>query len=351
MEKKTILIVDDVEINRAVLVEIFKDEYDILEAAGGEEALAIMNQNEEISAVLLDLLMPGIDGLGVLKNMNVTGRIRTVPVFLITASESRELLLEAYHLGAVDIISKPFYGHFIKHRIKNIIDLYSYQNELESIVAEQVTRLEKVNRSVIATLAALVEFRDCESGEHVRRMSTLTWLLMQEVSERYPEYHLPAAEIDKIGMSAVLHDVGKISIPDQILNKPGPLTAEEFAIMKGHTIKGCEILQKIPELLDEGTYIYSYDICRHHHERWDGRGYPDGLAGDEVSIWSQVAAVADVYDALTSDRVYKKAYSHEVAMQMIFNGECGAFNPKVLEAFRQSEDRILELYQEKQEEG
>ncbi|MCD7833734.1 MAG: response regulator [Lachnospiraceae bacterium] len=351
MEKKTILIVDDVEINRAVLAEIFKDAYDILEAAGGEEALAIINRNEEISAVLLDLLMPGIDGLGVLKNMNMTGRIRTVPVFLITASESRELLLEAYHLGAVDIISKPFYGHFIKHRIKNIIDLYSYQNELESIVAEQVTRLEKVNRSVIATLAALVEFRDCESGEHVRRMSTLTWLLMQEVSERYPEYHLPAAEIDKIGMSAVLHDVGKISIPDQILNKPGPLTAEEFEIMKGHTVKGCEILQKIPELLDEGTYIYSYDICRHHHERWDGRGYPDGLAGDEVSIWSQVAAVADVYDALTSDRVYKKAYSHEVAMQMIFNGECGAFNPKVLEAFRQSEDRILELYQEKQEEG
>lgn len=351
MEKKTILIVDDVEINRAVLAEIFKDEYDILEAAGGEEALAIINRNEEISAVLLDLLMPGIDGLGVLKNMNVTGRIRTVPVFLITASESRDLLLETYHLGVVDIISKPFYGHFIKHRIKNIIDLYSYQNELESIVAEQVTRLEKVNRSVIATLAALVEFRDCESGEHVRRMSTLTWLLMQEVSERYPEYHLPAAEIDKIGMSAVLHDVGKISIPDQILNKPGPLTAEEFAIMKGHTIRGCEILQKIPDLLDEGTYIYSYDICRHHHERWDGRGYPDGLAGDEVSIWSQVAAVADVYDALTSDRVYKRAYSHEVAVQMIFNGECGAFNPKVLEAFRQSEDRILELYQEKQEEG
>lgn len=351
MEKKTILIVDDVEINRAVLAEIFKDEYDILEAAGGEEALAIINRNEEISAVLLDLLMPGIDGLGVLKNMNVTGRIRTVPVFLITASESRDLLLEAYHLGVVDIISKPFYGHFIKHRIKNIIDLYSYQNELESIVAEQVTRLEKVNRSVIATLAALVEFRDCESGEHVRRMSTLTWLLMSEVSERYPEYHLPAAEIDKIGMSAVLHDVGKISIPDQILNKPGPLTAEEFAIMKGHTIRGCEILQKIPDLLDEGTYIYSYDICRHHHERWDGRGYPDGLAGDEVSIWSQVAAVADVYDALTSDRVYKRAYSHEVAVQMIFNGECGAFNPKVLEAFRQSEDRILELYQEKQEEG
>ncbi|MCD7814558.1 MAG: response regulator [Lachnospiraceae bacterium] len=351
MEKKTILIVDDVEINRAVLAEIFKDEYDILEAAGGEEALAIINRNEEISAVLLDLLMPGIDGLGVLKNMNVTGRIRTVPVFLITASESRDLLLEAYHLGVVDIISKPFYGHFIKHRIKNIIDLYSYQNELESIVAEQVTRLEKVNRSVIATLAALVEFRDCESGEHVRRMSTLTWLLMQEASERYPEYHLPAAEIDKIGMSAVLHDVGKISIPDQILNKPGPLTAEEFAIMKGHTIRGCEILQKIPDLLDEGTYIYSYDICRHHHERWDGRGYPDGLAGDEVSIWSQVAAVADVYDALTSDRVYKRAYSHEVAVQMIFNGECGAFNPKVLEAFRQSEDRILELYQEKQEEG
>ncbi|MCD7954816.1 MAG: response regulator [Lachnospiraceae bacterium] len=346
MEKKTILIVDDVEINRAVLAEIFRNDYDILEAGSGEEALAIINDGENISAVLLDLLMPGIDGLEVLKNMNVTGKIRKIPVFLITAAENRELLLEAYHLGAVDIINKPFYGHFIRHRIKNIIDLYSYQNELESIVSEQVTRLERMNRSVIATLVALIEFRDCESGEHVRRMSTLTWLLMQEVSERYPEYHLSSAEIDKIGMSAVLHDVGKISIPDQILNKPGPLTAEEFEIMKGHTTKGCEILRKIPDLVDEGTYVYSYDICRHHHERWDGKGYPDGLVGDETSIWAQVAAVADVYDALTSDRVYKKAYSHEVAVQMIFNGECGAFNPKVLEAFRQSEDKILALYKE-----
>ncbi len=348
MEKKTILIVDDVEINRAVLAEIFKDEYDILEAAGGEEALAIINGNEDISAVLLDLLMPGIDGLGVLKDMNETGRIRTVPVFLVTAAESRDQLLEAYHLGAIDIINKPFYAHFLKHRIKNIIDLYSYQNKLESIVSEQVARLNKVNRSVVAALAALIEFRDCESGEHVRRMSTLTWLLMQEVSERYPEYHLPSVEIDKIGMSAVLHDVGKISIPDQILNKPGKLTAEEFEIMKGHTIKGCEILQKIPDLVDEGTYVYGYDICRHHHERWDGKGYPDGLVGDETSIWAQVAAVADVYDALTSDRVYKKAYSHEVAVQMILNGECGAFNPKVLDAFLKSEDKILATYQEKQ---
>lgn len=349
MEKKTILIVDDVEINRAVLTEIFKDEYNTVEASGGEEALAIINGKEEISAVLLDLLMPGVDGLAVLKDMNVTGRIRTVPVFLITASESKELLLEAYHLGAVDIISKPFYGHFIRHRIKNIIDLYSYQNELEGIVSEQVTRLQKLNRSVIAALAALIEFRDCESGGHVRRMCTLTWLLMQEVSERYPEYHMSSKEIDKIGMSAVLHDIGKISIPDYILKKPGRLTTEEFEIMKGHTVKGCEILQKIPDLVDEGTYVHSYDICRHHHERWDGKGYPDGLVGDETSIWAQVAAVADVYDALTSDRVYKKAYSHEVAVQMILNGECGAFNPKVLEAFLESEDKILAMYQEEQE--
>ncbi|MCD8130182.1 MAG: response regulator [Lachnospiraceae bacterium] len=348
MEKKTILIVDDVEINRAVLAEIFKDEYNTLEAADGEEALAVINGREDISAVLLDLLMPGIDGLGVLKDMNATGRIRTVPVFLITAAESRDLLLEAYHLGAVDIITKPFYAHFLKHRIKNIIDLYSYQNELERIVSEQVERLNRVNRSVIAALAAVIEFRDCESGEHVRRMSTLTWLLMREVSDRYPEYRLPSAEIDKIGMSAVLHDVGKISIPDQILNKPGRLTAEEFEIMKGHTVKGCEILQKIPDLVDEGTYVYGYDICRHHHERWDGKGYPDGLVGDETSIWAQVAAVADVYDALTSDRVYKKAYSHEVATQMIMNGECGAFNPKVLDAFLKAEDKILAMYQEKQ---
>lgn len=333
MDKKKILIVDDVEMNREILTEIFKENYTTLEARNGEEAIEIINKENNIAAVLLDLLMPVLDGLGVLREMNERGIIEKIPVFLITAENSEKMLLEGYHLGAVDVISKPFMAHFLRCRVNNIIELYAHRNELELIVAEQVKRLNKVNASMVATLATLIEFRDCESGEHVKRICGLTKILMAEVSNTYPEYHLPQNEIDKIVASSILHDVGKISIPDQILNKPGRLTKEEFEIMKEHTTRGCDILQKIPNIMDEDLYNYSYDICRHHHERWDGRGYPDGLKGDEISIWAQVVSIADVYDALTSERVYKKAFSHEKAIEMIHNGECGAFNPKVMAVF------------------
>ncbi|MBD5544844.1 MAG: response regulator [Lachnospiraceae bacterium] len=338
--EKTILIVDDIEINRAILVEIFKDDYKTIEACDGAEAIEIINSNSDISAVLLDLIMPKVNGLGVLKEMNKTGKIESIPVFLITAENSREMLLEGYHLGAADVITKPFMAHFLKCRIGNVIELYGHRNELEKIVAKQVERLNKFNKSMVETLATLIEFRDCESGEHVKRICGLTGILMAEVSKMYPEYYLPKSEIDKIVTSSVLHDVGKISIPDRILNKPGRLTKEEFEIMKQHTIKGCEILQNIPNIMDEGIYNYSYDICRHHHERWDGRGYPDGLCGDEISIWAQVVSIVDVYDALTSERVYKQAYSHETAVMMIKNNECGVFNPKILNAFEASMDKI-----------
>lgn len=258
-----------------------------------------------------------------------------IPVFLITAADKKEELLEGYNLGAVDVISKPFIANFLKCRVNNIIELYGHRNELEQIVAEHVKRFNDLNQSMVETLATVIEFRDCESGEHVKRICGLTKILMAEVSARYPEYRLPQTEIDKIVTSSILHDVGKISIPDRILNKPGRLTKEEFEIMKEHTTRGCEILQKIPNIMDEGLYNYSYDICRHHHERWDGGGYPDGLRGDDISIWAQVVSVADVYDALTSERVYKKAFSHETAVTMIKNGECGSFNPKVIKVFEE----------------
>jgi putative two-component system response regulator len=248
--------------------------------------------------------------------------------------------MNAYNLGAVDVISKPFMMNFLKCRINNIVELYRHRNDLEDIVREQVNKIKQMNRSMIETLATCIEFRDCESGEHVKRICGLTQILMTKVSRMYPEYRMPAAEIDKIVTAAVLHDVGKISIPDNILNKPGRLTKEEFEIMKLHTVKGCEILEQIPNVMDENTYKYSYDICRHHHERFDGRGYPDGLSGDDISIWAQVVAVADVYDALTSPRVYKAAFDHDTAVKMIFGGECGVFNPKVLAAFEASIDKI-----------
>lgn len=336
----TILIVDDMEINRAILAEGFKDKHEILEAADGEEALELIESNEHIAAVLLDLIMPKMDGLEVLRRMNESKKIVHVPVFIITAENSEKTLMDAYDLGAVDVISKPFMMNFLKCRIENVIELYRHRNELEDIVDEQVKRLSSLNQSMVETLATLIEFRDCESGEHVKRICGLTKILMTTVSDMYPEYYLPKAEIDKIVMSSILHDVGKISIPDGILNKPGRLTKEEFETMKLHTVNGAEILSKIPNMMDEDVFNYSYDISRHHHERWDGRGYPDGLKGDEITIWSQVVAVADVYDALTSPRVYKAAFDHQTAMKMIYGGECGIFNPKVLEAFGKSIQKI-----------
>jgi putative two-component system response regulator len=331
---RTILIVDDMESNRAILAECFRNEYDIAEAENGIEAMNALHTNKEIVAVLLDIMMPKMDGMTVLKKMNKSGQINRIPVFIITAAEGEQVLMDAYNLGAVDVITKPIMSGFLRCRINNVIELYRHRNDLEVIVREQVARLNKLNQSMVETLATLIEFRDCESGEHVKRICGLTGIIMRKVGSMYPEYYLENSEIDKIVTASVLHDVGKISIPDSILKKPDKLTPEEFEIMKLHTVKGCEILSKIPNLMDEDVYNYSYDICRHHHERFDGRGYPDGLAGDDISIWAQVVAVADVYDALTSERVYKPPFSHAEAVRMIFDGECGAFNPKLLEAFK-----------------
>ena len=338
--KQTILIVDDMEINRAILAEGFGDDYNILEAENGHQAMEIIYSTENISSVLLDLVMPEMDGLGVLHRMNKNGKISQIPVFIITAADSAQMMMDAYNMGAVDVISKPFMINFLKCRVGNIIELYRRRNDLESIVDEQVKRLNKYNQSLVEILATLVEFRDCESGEHVKRICGLTEILMTAVSDMFPEYHLPKHEIDKIVSSSVLHDIGKICIPDAILNKPGKLTKEEFEVMKQHTVMGCQILTNIPDVMDKAIYNYSYDICRHHHERWDGRGYPDGLKGDEISIWSQVVSVVDVYDALVSPRVYKDPFDHETSVKMICGGECGTFNPKVLEAFNSSIDKI-----------
>jgi len=333
-KEKTILIVDDIDINRTILAEIFSNDYNIIEAANGRQAIEIINSGIHLSAILLDLIMPEISGLDVLKEMNRTRKIKSIPVFLITAAESENTLLEGYNLGAIDVITKPFMTRFLQCRVNNVVELYEHRNKLQNIIEKQVERLNQMNQSVVETLASVIEFRDCESGEHVRRIGKLTGLLMTELSAAYPEYYLPKEEIDKIVTSSVLHDIGKIAIPDKILNKPGRFTKEEFEIMKQHTIKGCEILQRMPDIMDNGVYYYSYDICRHHHERWDGKGYPDGLCGDAISIWAQVVSVADVYDALTSVRVYKDAYSSETAVKMITDGECGVFNPKVLVAFK-----------------
>lgn len=334
--KQTLLIVDDDEINRAPLVEAFKDSYIIIESEDGKDAVEIINSRDDIAAVLLDMLMPVMGGIDVLREMNKSGKISEIPVFIITAAESKSLLMEAYNLGASDVIQKPAFMPFIKCRIGNIIELNRHRTDLESMLDEKVARLNLINTSMIEALANIIEFRDGESGEHVKRISTLTKKMLTTVNLLYPEYYLPIQEIEKISAASTLHDVGKIAIPDSILNKPGRLTPEEFEIMKTHTIKGCDVLSNIPNLIDEDIYNYSFDIARHHHERWDGKGYPDGLSGEEISLAAQAVSIADVYDALISPRCYKAPFTHEVAVKMIYNGECGSFNPKMLEAFNES---------------
>lgn len=360
MEKNILLIVDDQEINRMLLSEIFSDGgYQIEEAENGQEALEMIEKHKDgIVAMLLDLLMPVMDGYELLHVMDEKRLLSSIPVFIITAEADMESHKKAYDLGAVDVIRKPFMPQFLKRRIKNVIELYRMREQLLVIVEEQEVRLDEqakrlreqteklvaVNSSIIEMLATTIEFRDCESGEHVRRIRTLTLLLLRHYIRKNPDCGIGSDQLRLIADAAVLHDIGKIAIPDSILCKPGRLTTEEFTIMKEHTVRGCKILEQIPHLLDSNLYHYCYDICRHHHERWDGKGYPDGLKGDEIAIWSQVVALADVYDALVSERVYKAAYTHDQAVGMILNGECGSFNPDVLTCFQEVEPEIKGFY-------
>lgn len=347
MENRIVLIVDDVELNRVILREAFIEHYTIMEAENGLEALNML-KDYHIDVVLLDIVMPVMDGFTVLEEMKKNGVLEQVPVFLITAETADDYLDKGYKLGAVDVITKPFNPSFIRRRIENIIELYSHRFHLQQTIDEQMKtmriqeeELREANRSVIDTLSTAIEFRDCESGAHVSRIRNITKLLLMEL-RRNNRCHFTDNEIDRIGDAAVMHDVGKISIPDSILNKPGRLTAQEYEIMKEHTIKGCELLESIDQLKKSELYNYCYDICRHHHERWDGKGYPDGLKGNEISLWAQVVSLADVFDALVSERVYKKAYSYQEAVKMINDGECGVFQPQLLKYFNQISQKIYQ---------
>lgn len=346
--KRQILVVDDVELNRAILAELFQDSYEVLEAENGRQALELLEaRHEDILIVLLDIIMPVMDGFEMLQNMARREWKEEIPVVLITSENSDNALLRGYELGVSDIINKPFNPNIVKRRVDNTIELYLHKRHLEALVRQQVETLEKqalklnrFNEFIIDTLSTVVEFRSCESGTHIRRVREITRLLLESLSFRYPEYALPRGSIDKIVSAASMHDIGKIAIPDAVLNKPGRLTAEEFEIMKTHSLKGCELLQSINEGQDEEYYRFCYDICRSHHERWDGSGYPDGLAGNNIPIWAQVVSLADVYDALTSERVYKGAYTHAQAVSMILNGECGVFNPRLLNSFLSVASRL-----------
>lgn len=341
MEKKDILIVDDMEINRAILSQIFADRNQILEGENGLEAVQILEERREhIAAVLLDILMPVMDGFQVMEKMKDMGLMEKIPVFLITADSSEESMRRGYQLGAMDIIEKPIVPYFVRRRVESVIELFAARERLSHVVELQGQKLRRqeqeilnLNYSIIESLSTAIEFRSGESGEHVKRIRRLTRLLLEELGRTgKKEYAFSDREIQEISQASIMHDVGKIAISDLILNKPGRLTDEEFEIMKSHTVMGCQVLEQIPQYKNNRLYQYAYDICRHHHERWDGKGYPDGLKGREITVWSQVVSVADVFDALTNKRVYKPAIPVPEAMDMIFTGQCGAFNPELLEA-------------------
>ncbi len=343
MEKQKILIVDDSELNRSILGDILGDEYEILEATDGMEAIGVLQKKwSEISIVLLDAVMPRMNGFEVLQVMNQSHWIEDTPVIMISAESSPDQVERAYRLGVTDFIMRPFDALIVYRRVANTILLYSKQKKLVRLVADQIDEQERQNSMMVDILSHIVEFRNAESSLHIVHVRNFTELVLRQLLKTTELYSLKETDIALISTASALHDIGKIAIDGAILNKPGKLTAEEFEIMKSHSLEGARILENLPAYQNEPLVKRAWEICRWHHERYDGRGYPDGLKGDEIPISAQVVALADVYDALTSERCYKAAIPHEKALQMIVNGECGSFNPILLDCLNQVEAVLKE---------
>ncbi|MDE6594367.1 MAG: response regulator [Oscillospiraceae bacterium] len=342
VRKEKILIVDDSEMNRLILEDILEDDYDVVHAENGAKAVELLKKmSSEFSLVMLDMVMPEMDGFDVLNIMNQYHWIENLPVIMISVENSANYIERAYDMGVTDYIRRPFDAISVRRRVINTIKLYANQRKLVSLVADQIYEKEKNNSMMVTILSHIVEFRNGESGMHVLHVRTITETILTRLVAKYENIKLTRADISMISLASALHDIGKIMIPDEVLNKPGKLTNEEFAIMKKHSMMGADMLADLP-FKDEPIVKTSYEICRWHHERYDGRGYPDGLVGDAIPLSAQVVSVADVYDALTSERVYKKAFSHEKAMEMILGGECGAFNPMILECLKEVASQLRE---------
>lgn len=339
--KQQILIVDDSEINREILKEILKEDYRILEAANGEECLEQLERSGTgISLVLLDIVMPEMDGFEVLAAMNQNHWIEDIPVIMISSEDSDSYIRRAYEMGVSDYISRPFDAKIVYQRVLNMIKLYAKQRRLIHLVTRQIYEKERNNRMMIGILSQIVEFRNGESGLHVIHINLITQLLLEQLVKKTGKYQLSWEDRLLIATASALHDIGKIGIDEKILNKPGKLTKEEFEIMKTHTLIGAQMLDNLDMYRNEKLLKLAHEICRWHHERYDGKGYPDGLVGEEIPISAQVVSLADVYDALVSERVYKKAFSHEKALEMIQNGECGTFNPLLLQCMTEAQDKL-----------
>lgn len=340
-DRPQILIVDDAPLNRELLADILGDRYRILQASEGEECINMLRRYEnDIALVLIDMIMPKKDGFEVLVYMNRNHWIEDIPVIMISTDNSDDNVSRAYSLGVSDYISSPFDAKVVYNRVFNIIKLYSKQRRLVQLVTEQIYEKEKDNQMMIGILSHIVEFRNGESGSHVLHINKITGMLLERLIQKTDKYDISWHDRYLITTASALHDIGKIGVDEKILNKPGRLTADEFEIMKMHTMIGASMLHSLTMYQDEELVRVATEICRWHHERYDGRGYPDGLKGDEIPISAQVVSVADVYDALASERVYKKAFPHEKAIEMIMNGECGTFNPLLLECLNDIQGRI-----------
>lgn len=356
-----ILVADDAEINREILSEMLSADYEIEMAEDGVKALNILEKCiDEISAFLLDLHMPKVNGFTVLDEMKKRDWMKKLPVLVISAEDSMSAEKHCLEMGVADFIHRPFEESIVKNRVRNIIDLYSYKNKLEKkvekqtialrkqcgLLQQQAEVLKKNNEKIVEILATVVENRNLESGQHIRRVKGFTRILACQMMKRYPEYGLDESMVEKIVSASSLHDIGKIAITDKILLKPGKLTDDEFEYMKSHTTRGGEIINSIEDIWDDDYRKLCYDICRYHHERYDGKGYPDGLSGNEIPVSAQIVSVADVYDALVCERIYKDAIPKEKAYHMILNGECGVFSPKLMECFRKSKSDFEKLADE-----
>lgn len=350
--KYKILIVDDSEMNREILSSILGDEFDILEAADGKECISVIRKyGRDIALVLLDIVMPAMDGFGVLEFMNKHEWIDDIPVIMISSEDSVASVKKAYEMGVSDYINRPFDVEVVHRRVFNTIKLYAKQRRLIALITNQVYEKEKNNRILIEILSQILEFRNGESGRHVLNVNIITGILLEQLTQITDKYNISWSDRLIITTAASLHDIGKIGIDEKILNKAGRLTPQEIEKMKEHTVIGASILENMELFKDEELVKTAYQICRWHHERYDGRGYPDGLKGEEIPVSAQVVALADVYDALVSRRVYKKSYSHEEAMKMILGGECGAFNPVLLQCLTEAQDKIKESIVIKEENG
>ena len=366
MNRDTILIFEDTTIDRAILVELFQADYKILEAANGKEGLALLNSHfASIAIVLLDNLMPVMDGFTVLEHLKDKNILNKIPFVMITSEQSPELEKKGYEYGIVSYLKKPYQPDLVKQVVRNASGWFQYKMQLElmvkkqniniqkqnSMLRQQTRKLNQVNEILIDSLSNIMEFRNMEPKQHIKRIREYSLCLGGSVMKLFPEYELTEEKLVQIGWASSLHDIGKIAIPDSIILKPGKLTADEFELIKSHTTKGAEIIQQRLRLNDRAIFEYAYDIARHHHEKYDGKGYPDGLKGDEISIAAQIVSLVDVYDALTSKRVYKAAYEPDKAYQMIINGHSGTFSPKLLKAFTEVKsefEHLLVMYSDEE---